>query len=455
MALAGGVTAAPVHVLRIDNQIISPVTQRYIESGIGHAEEAGAACVVIVLDTPGGLLESTRDIVKTIMNARVPVAVFVAPPGSRAGSAGVFITLAAHIAAMAPSTNIGAAHPVGYGGSDETIKKIIRRVEKGEEPETKESDGATTVTRKTTSKGTEETVEEKRHSPMGDKVLNDTVAWMRAIARKHGRNEQWAVKAVTESLSIPADDALTSRVIDLIARDVPDLLQKIDGRAVDVGGTSVTLQTAGAALVEQPMNRIEQFLAIITHPNIAYILMMLGTLGLIFEFTHPGFGFPGIAGFICLILGLYSFQVLPVNYAAVVLMVAGLGLLVAEIKIASFGLLAIGGALCLTLGGLMLFQSPDPALRVSLSVVLPAVLTLVAITLFILHRAFKAFSVPVATGSQGMIGAVGEVETDLNPEGMVFVHGETWRARAQRPLARGTRVRVTKVEGLLVHVEEQ
>lgn len=440
--LAAGADAAHVNVIELDDRIITPVTQKYIEIGISLSETDGAVCLVIMLDTPGGLIGSTRAIVKRIMNTDVPIVVYVAPSGSRAASAGLFITLAAHVAAMAPSTNIGAAHPVTIGGMEESVKKVVRRAKEGDAEEGQENGG---------DKGGD-VVEEEQRSPMADKIVNDTVAWVTTIAKARGRNEEWARKAVTESFSITEEEAVKEHVVDLIAADLPDLLSQIEGRTVRVKGRDVTLETAGATIVRVPMSRMQKFLSIITHPNIAYLLMMLGTLGLIFEFTHPGIGFPGIAGLICLLLALYAFQILPVNYVAVALFVLGFVLLVAEVKVVSYGLLALGGAVCLTLGSLMLFDSSDPTFRVSLRVVLPTVITLVAITLLVLHRAVKSFKYPVATGTQGLVGEIGEASTELNLEGMVFVHGENWRATSRTPVARGQRVCVTRVEGLRLEV---
>ncbi|KPL07851.1 hypothetical protein AMJ85_09295 [candidate division BRC1 bacterium SM23_51] len=439
--LAAHGEAAHVNVIELDNQIITPVTQKYIEEGVSRSEADRAVCLVIVLDTPGGLMESTRAIVKRMMNAEIPIVVYVAPSGSRAGSAGVFITLAAHVAAMAPSTNIGAAHPVAIGGMGESVKKIIKRVEGTD------SEKAT--------EGIEEVVEEEERSPMAEKIINDTVAWVTTIAKARGRNEKWAVKAVTESFSITEEEAVKENVVDLIADNLQDLLSKIDGRTIEIKGKTIALATAGAAIVKIQMSPLQKFLAIITHPNLAYILMMLGVLGLIFEFTHPGIGFPGIAGAICFLLALYAFQVLPVNYVAVALLALGLALLIAEVKVVSYGLLALGGAICLTLGSLMLFQSPDPTLRVSLSIILPTVITLAAITLLVLHRAVKSLGYPVTTGPQGLIGEIGEASTDLDLEGMVFVHGENWRASSRFPISQGEKVRVMRVTGLSLEVEPE
>ncbi|MBI3082852.1 MAG: nodulation protein NfeD [Candidatus Omnitrophica bacterium] len=445
--------AAHVNVIELDNRIISPVTQQYIVDAIERSESDGATCLVIKLDTPGGLLESTRAIVKRIMNAKVPVAVYVAPSGSRAGSAGVFITLAAHVAAMAPSTNIGAAHPVVVGEGGGPVKKLIKRIKRAVEDETapKNKRGSRD---KSSTPVEEEVVEETQSDPMSEKIINDTVAWVTTIAKARGRNEEWAKNAVTESFSVAEDEAVKERIVDLVASDVTDLLTKIDGRQVELAGVAVQLRTAGAAVIPIPMSKRQESLAIITNPNLAYLLMLLGTLGLIFEFTHPGIGFPGIAGLICLLLALYAFQTLPVSYAAVALIAVGLALLIAEIKIVSHGLLAIGGVISLSLGSLMLFESPDPTIQVSLSVIVPTVATLAAIILFVLQRALRAQAHPVATGAQGLLGDVGVASTDLNPDGTVFVHGELWNASSPHPIRQGEKVRVIRVDGLHLLVEK-
>jgi membrane-bound serine protease (ClpP class) len=442
---------AHVNVIALDDQIISPVTQQYIVGAIERSEADGAVCLVVLLDTPGGLLESTRAIVKRMMNARVPIAVYVAPAGSRAGSAGVFITLAGHIAAMAPSTNIGAAHPVTVGEGGGPVKKLVRRIRRDLEPT---EEGAKGRKARPTGKGEEEIVEEEERDPMADKILNDTVAWAMTIAKARGRNEAWAKQAVTESFSVTETEAVQERIVDLVATDVADLLAQMEGRRVELAGVPVELRTKDARIVELPMSKRQEFLAVITDPNIAYLLMMLGTLGLVFEFTHPGVGFPGIAGLICLLLALYAFQTLPISYAAIALIALGIGLLIAEVKIVSYGLLAVGGAVALTLGSLMLFESPDSSLRVSLRVVLPAVATLATIILFVVQRALRARAAPVATGAAGLLGEVGVASTDLKPEGTVFVHGELWSATAPQPVRKGEKVRVTRVEGLHVVVEK-
>jgi membrane-bound serine protease (ClpP class) len=372
--------AATVNVIELDNKIISPVTQRYIVDAIERSETDGAVALIILIDTPGGLLESTRVIVKRMMNAKVPIAVYVSPSGSRAGSAGAFITLAAHVAAMAPSTNIGAAHPVTMDGGG-PARKLIKRVTRAREDSAHKTRGGKPGTIE------EEVVEESELSPMSDKILNDTVAWMQAIAKARGRDPALAARLVTESVSLTEKEAVDGKLVDFVAADLQEVLAKLDGRKVDVAGVTVELRTKDAQVARLPMSKRQDFLATITNPNIAYLLMMLGTLGLIFEFTHPGIGFPGIAGLICLLLALYAFQTLPVSYAAIALIGVGLILLVAEIKVTSYGLLAVGGVIALTLGSLMLFESPDANMRVSMHVVIPAVASLAILILFVVQRA--------------------------------------------------------------------
>ena len=437
--------AAHVNVIELDNQIISPVTQQYILSAIDRSERDGAQCLVLQLDTPGGLLEATRTIVKRIMNARVPIVVYVAPSGARAGSAGVFITLASHIAAMAPSTNIGAAHPVDAGGGG-PVKKLIRRIKhnvSGHEHKPGEDHNKE-----------EEIVEEEEKSPMDDKIMNDTVAWITTIARTRHRNEAWAKKAVTESVSITEDEAVKDQIVDVIAKNLDELLAKIDGWPVEMLEGAATLATAHADVRKLSMTTRERFLAVITNPNIAYLLMMLGTLGLIFEFTHPGIAFPGIAGLICVILAMYSFQTLPVNYAGLALIGMGLALLVVEVKVASFGLLALGGVISLTLGSLMLFNSSDPGTHVSLRVIAATVATLSGMILFLVHRVLAAQRQQVTTGTQGLVGQIGVASTAIDPEGHVFVHGELWNASSASPIQPGEKVRVVSVTGLQIRVEK-
>lgn len=454
-----------VRVITIDDDIINPVTAEYIGGAIHAAEEEGAECLVIELDTPGGLLASTRTIVKDILNADVPIVVYVAPSGARAGSAGVFITLASNIAAMAPSTNIGAAHPVDLGGDGESWRKAMKGLEKklqelerrqkqatppGIEPVEGEPLG------EEHGEATEEAEEDEEStgSTMGDKVLKDTLAWTRGIARVRGRNEEWAVEAVTKSVSITETEALELNVIDLVCKDLDELLEKIDGMEVEVSSGPVILHVKGASVLRQEMSTRQKILKTISNPNIAYILMMLGFFGLLFEVTHPGIGFPGVAGAICLILAFYSFQTLPVNYAGVLLIVLALVLFIAEAKVASYGLLTVGGLVCMTLGSIMLIDTPYDFMRVSKSVIIPMVLTTAGVAVFLVTLVLRAHSRKSVVGQEGMVGLVGSAETDISPEGKIFVHGEIWSARSENPINRGDRVTIVGMDGMTVVVEK-
>jgi membrane-bound serine protease (ClpP class) len=435
--------AGRLAVIRIDDYIINPVIAEYVHQAIGRAEKEGYACLVIELDTPGGLLNSTRNVVKDIVNARIPVVVYISPNGARAGSAGVFITLASHVAAMAPSTHIGAAHPVPVGGDSRQrsmqdvlyeFLRYLREKDRGGEGER-------------TRHGPETSPEE----PFSEKIMQDTLAWARAMAEERGRNVAWAEKAVRESASQTEREALALKIVELIAQDRRELLTLIDGREVKLAsGATVTLRTKDAAVSVIPLTARQRFLNTIIHPNIAYILMLLGFYGLLFEVTHPGFGVPGIVGVISLILAFYAFQALPVNYAGLALILLGIVLLIAEIKVTSFGLLALGGIVCLLLGSLMLFESPHSFLRVSVSVVLPFVLAAAGLTLFLGGAVLRAHRRKVSTGAEGLIGEIGTAE---GPD-QIFVHGEVWQAMSSVPLQKGDRVEVTGVDRLILRVRK-
>jgi len=399
-----------VDVIRI-NDAITPAVADFISKSIEQATKNRAECLVIEMDTPGGLDMSMRDIIKDIMNADLPVIVYVAPSGARAASAGVFITLAADIAAMAPGTNIGAAHPVAVGGG-------------------------------------------KMDRTMTDKVVNDAVAYIQSIAEKKGRNVKWAAQAVRESVSIPEKEALRIKIIDLIAKDLNDLLEKIDGKTVEKPRGTIKLATKGLRTNVMEMGFRQRFLAVLSNPNIAYILMMIGLVGLYFELSNPGAIFPGVIGGICLILAFFAFRTLPVNYAGVLLILLGVFLFIAEIKVASYGLLTVGGLVSLALGSIMLFESPIPALRASLTVIIPTVLFTGAFFIFAVTMAIKAQLAKPATGSEGLVGETGVAQSRISPEGKVFIHGEFWNAYADEVIEAGEKIRVLKTEGLKVKVEK-
>ena len=386
---------------------ISPGTAEFIKSGIKTAEENDAACVIIELDTPGGLAESMRIIVQNILGSRVPVVVFVAPSGARAASAGVMITMAADIAAMAPGTNIGAAHPVGAGG--------------------KEIDGT-----------------------MSEKVVNDMVAQAKSVAEKRGRNAEWVEQAIRESVSVTEKEALEKNVIDLVARDTDDLIKQLNGREIPEKGV---LHLDNPKIVFQEETFRTKILKTISDPNIAYILMMIGLAGLYFELSHPGAIFPGVIGGICLILAFFALQTLPVNYAGILLIVLAIIFFIMEMKITSYGLLSVAGIVSLLLGSLMLFEGSSPGMRLSWSVLLPTISLVSGFFVVLASLVFRAQVSKPATGSRGLVGEVGVVKKALHPHGKVFVHGELWNARSKVPLDEETKVRVVNVVNLMLEVE--
>ena len=399
-----------VNILKI-NDAITPAIADFIKRGIEQSIKDKAECLVIQMDTPGGLDLSMRDIIKEIMNADIPIVVYVAPSGARAASAGVFITLASDIAAMAPGTNIGAAHPVAVGGG-------------------------------------------RMDRTMAEKVVNDAAAYIESIAAKKGRNVKWAAKAVRESVSITETEALKIKIIDLIAKNVDDLLAKIHGKRIEKSRRTFKLATKGLKTKSVEMGFRENFLAVLSNPNIAYILMMIGLVGLYFELSNPGAIFPGVIGGICLILAFFAFRTLPVNYAGILLILLGVFLFIAEIKITSYGLLSVGGVVSLALGSIMLFDSPLPFLRASLMVIIPTVLAAAGFFIFAVTMTIKAHMAKPATGKEGLLGEVGKVTTRIAPEGKVFVHGELWNAYADEIIEEGQKVRVVKAEGLWVKVEK-
>ncbi|MDZ7269633.1 MAG: nodulation protein NfeD [candidate division KSB1 bacterium] len=418
--LAAGAEEArtTVAVIRL-NGAINPLAAEYIVDAIAAAVKAERECLIVELDTPGGLMESTRIITKAMLASEVPVVVYVSPTGARAASAGVFLAYAAHVAAMAPTSNIGAAHPVNLGG------------------EGGRADSA---------------------NAMMEKVTNDAVAQIKAVAEKRGRNAQWAEEAIRKSVSITAKEALALNVIDLIAPSLDSLLTLLDGRKVELVNRADTLHTAGAQIVVQEMNWRHKLLDRISDPNIAYILMLLGIYGLFFELSNPGAVLPGVLGGIFLILGLYAMQTLPVNWAGVLLILFGVLLFIIEVKVTSYGVLTIGGIVAMFLGSLMLFKQPatdfEPVARLSLQVILAATLATAAFFVFAVGMVVRSQRRPTVTGAEGMIGEIGEALTPIAPLGRVKVHGEIWKARSATPIAAGDTVRVVALEGLLLSVEK-
>ncbi|WP_349313621.1 nodulation protein NfeD [Chitinophaga sp. MM2321] len=402
--------AQTVVTMKIDGNI-NPVAASFIHRGIAMAATEKAECLVIYLNTPGGLLKSTRVIVSDILTSPVPVVVYVAPAGASAGSAGVFITMAANIAAMAPGTNIGAAHPVGIGQGDTTMQ---------------------------------------------EKVTNDAAAFIRAIAEKRNRNGQWGEEAVRNSRSITENEALEQKVTDLVAPDLQSLLQQIDGKTIELPSGTVTLHTKSSKIISLEMGMGEKVLDVLSDPNIAYALMLLGFFGVLFELYNPGAILPGIVGAISLVLAFYSLHTLPVNYAGLALIVFAIILFLLEIKIVSHGLLAIGGAVSLLLGSMMLVPA-DPGFNVvtiSRSVIISSVFISTLFFLVVLGFGLKAQRAKPVTGIEGLLGDIGESLDELNPVGRVRVHGETWNAVATTgKIAIGEKVRVVEINNLELTVE--
>lgn len=399
-----------VLVITVDG-VINPVSAEFIGKGIRKANEMRAEALVIELDTPGGLDTSMRSIVKDVIGSEVPVIVYVSPSGARAASAGVFVTLAAHVAAMAPGTNIGAAHPVGIG--------------------------------------------EKMDKTISDKATNDAAAYVKSLADRSGRNARWAEDAVRKSVSATETEALKEKIIDIVSPDLNALLREVDGRQVTLLTGERTLRTAGAAIVRHEAGLRHKILNFISDPNVAYMLMLLGFYGLFFELTNPGSIFPGVLGGIFLILAFYAFQTLPVNYAGLLLIILAIILFILEIKIISHGVLTIGGIVAMTIGSVMLFDSPGPFMKLSLLIVFPAVFVTALFFTIILGLAYRAYKRKPVTGAEGLVGLEGTVHSDITPSGgMVSLRGELWSAYADETIIRGAAVVVEAVSGLKVKVKK-
>jgi membrane-bound serine protease (ClpP class) len=407
-AMAAGCAGAEIPVVELDG-VVHAVTAGHVVAAIGRADAAGAPLLVLRLNTPGGLDSAMRQVVDRMLNCRTPVAVYVGPSGARAASAGFVIAMAADVAAMAPGTNLGAAHPVaGLGSMDEVMSK---------------------------------------------KVTSDAAAYVRSKAERRGRNVELAEKAVVESRSFTEKEALEGRLIDLVASDVSDLLRKLEGREVRrFDGSVVTLRLAGHAAVPGRMNWRQAALAIIARPEVLFLLLLGALAGLGTELSHPGLIFPGVFGAVCLILFLFASQIIPVNWAGVLLVALAIGLFVAEVKVASYGLLTVGGLVSMMLGAMMLVDAPIPEMRLRLSDVLPPALLVAAGLTLLVRLVVQAQRRKAVTGEAGMIGLLGTADTALDPEGWVIVHGERWRARTEGGVAAGERVVVEEIEGLQLKV---
>jgi len=411
------------------NGAIGPATADYVGRGLETARAQDASLVILRLDTPGGLDTAMRDIIQDILVSAVPVVSYVSPGGARAASAGTYILYASHVAAMAPGTNLGAATPVEIGGIPDT-DDLLKKQQDKDTPEPANG----------------------RQDTMASKRVNDAVAYIRSLAQLRGRNIDWAERAVREAASLPAREALQLDVVDIVATDMQDLLQQLHGRTVNVAGIDRVLDTQGLTLLRIEPDWRSRLLAVITDPNIAYILMLIGIYGLFFEFANPGYILPGVAGAISLLLALYAFQILPVNYAGLALLVLGIIFMLAEVFVPSFGALGIGGMIAFVTGSVILFDQEGTGYAVSLSLILALAVTSAGFFLFIIGAAIKARRRPVVSGREEMLQSVGEALEDFQGQGRILVHGETWRAQCARPVRRGDRLRVVGIDGLLLQV---
>jgi membrane-bound serine protease (ClpP class) len=410
LGAAAAVAGQRVVILTLSDSI-QPASLRYLQRGLDAADRGGAAVTILELNTPGGLLTSLRQMTTAITGASRPVVVYVTPTGAQAASAGFFLLVAADVAAMAPGTNAGAAHPVSGEGVE--LAKT-----------------------------------------MAEKITNDAAALIRSLAEHRGRSSEWAEKAVRESLSYSDGEAVKNKLVDVVAKDRGDLLKWLNGREIKrFDGRTETLQTDAPEIVIVGPNGGDKVLSVIAHPNIAYLLLLLGMVGIYFELSHPGAILPGVLGGISILLALFALSVMPVNYVGVALILLAIVFFIAEVKVASYGLLTVAGLVSFVLGSLMLINSPFPAMRVALSIVLPSAVVVAAVVLFLLQRVLRSHQRPPITGAEGLLGEHGETASALAPTGKVFVHGEYWEATSTTPLAAGAKVRVVRVDGIVLEVE--
>ena len=436
LGFAAPAHASTVRVLTVQGAI-SPASADYLLRGLAKANADRVHLVVIELDTPGGLDSAMRDIIKAILASKVPVATYVSPKGARAASAGTYLLYASHIAAMAPATNLGAATPVELAPGGQP-----RAPDAPASPDRPDDPAA---------------AQKPAKPPAGDaktrKVVHDAAAYIRGLAELRGRNAEWAERAVREAVSLPADEALALKVIDLVATDLDDLLKQLHGRTVQVDGAAITLDTTRVEIERTAPDWRSRLLAVIGDPSIAYILMLLGIYGLIYEFSNPGMLFPGVVGGICLLLGLFALQVMPISYVGLALMLLGIALMISEAFIPSFGALGLGGIVAFVIGSVMLIDTDVPGYGIPWTLIVPVAVASALFSFFVAGLAIKARARPVVTGAEEMIGASGEITADLDHEGWAHIHGEQWKVRSAVPLKRGSRVRVRARHDLVLDVE--
>ncbi len=394
---------------------IHPISSEYIVKSLERAEKENARLLIMVLNTPGGLDSSMREIIAKILNSKVPVATFVSPSGARAASAGFFIAIASDIFVMAPGTSTGAAHPVGISITGQPMDKT-----------------------------------------MEEKVTHDAASYIKTLAEKRGRNIRLAEDAVRKSISFTEKEAFDQGLIDLVAKNEQEIIDYFDNKTIrQFNGEEVLLRLKDEPIIEIPMSARQKFLITISNPNLAYILLMLGLLGLYFEFSNPGAILPGVLGGICLLMAIFSFQILPINYVGLLLILLAIGLFILEVKVHSYGILSVGGVIAMVIGSVMLIDAPIPELRPSLKLIIPVAISLSLIFLFLVFLVIRAHAKKIHTGKEGLVGEIGVAQTDLKPEGKVFVHGELWNAEAVGEVPKGSKVKVVQVlEGLNIRVQK-